>query len=344
MKSILRDALAKLARHENLTEEESYRAFAEILETDISELQVAGFLGLLRGKGESAEEILGCVRTLRDKSLTVATRHELVVDTCGTGGDNAHTFNISTAAAFVAAGCGLAVAKHGNRSVSSRCGSADVLEILGVAPDVEPPVAEQALNELGIAFLFAPRYHPALKKMAALRRQLGFKTIFNIAGPLANPIRSRRSAQVVGVFEKRLVPIVAEVLKKLKLEKAWVVHSLDGLDEISTEAPTAVAALEKGAIALQEVKPEDAGIARSPLAELRGATPEDNARILLEVLEGKKGSPRNAVVLNAAAACLIGGKAVSYPEAVKRAEESLDSGKARETFLKYKNFIQKQKR
>lgn len=334
-------ALNKVTRQESLNANEAYAAFSEIFACDILEVQVAAFLGALRGKGETAEEILGCVRFLREKGVAVLTRHKFVVDTCGTGGDASQTFNISTASAFVAAGAGVVVAKHGNRSVSSRCGSADVLEALGIPTDVEPALAEKALTDLGITFLFAPKYHPILKKLSGLRRSLGFKTIFNIAGPLSSPVRSASRGQVVGVFEKRLVPIVAEVLKALGAERAWVVHSRDGLDEISTSDATNVAKLEKGKVTLEEITPEDAGMRRGSLAALRGSGAEENARIILDILDGKAGAPRDAVLLNAAAACIVGGKTSSLKSGFELARKSIDSGKAKQIYLELKNFIAK---
>jgi len=337
------DALKKITNQQNLTEEESFAAFSEMLEKDLPEIQMAAFLAALRGKGETADEILGCVQVLRQKGIEVRTDHDFVVDTCGTGADQSHTFNISTAAAFVAAGAGIKIAKHGNRSVSSLCGSADVLEALGIATDIEPDCAQKALHELGISFFFAPKYHPVLKKLANLRRGLGIKTIFNIAGPLANPVRAKRTAQVLGVFESKLVPIVAEVLNKLGVEKGWVVHSKDGLDEISNCDETQVASLNKGAIELITITPEDVAFSRSQLKNLRGTSPEENAQIILNILNGEKGAPRDVVVMNAAAACLIGEKAKTYKEAIQVSQESLDSGKAKESYQRLKDFIQKNK-
>lgn len=339
MSAILANALIKVTRHDNLAAEESFQVFKEILEGETSDLQVAAFLGALRGKGESAGEILGCVRLLREKGITIGTLKPFVVDTCGTGGDNAQTLNISTAAAFVAAGAGVTVGKHGNRSVSSRCGSADLLEALGLPIDVAPEKAQKSLDELGLAFFFAPLYHPILKKVAALRRSLGFKTIFNIAGPLANPVRSRRSGQVVGVFEKRLVPIVAEVLRSLGVESAWVVHSRDGLDEISIAAETDAAILADGKIAETVIRPEEAGLAKGSLDAIKGAGAEENARAILDILSGKKGTARDAVVLNAAAAIAVAGKAANLKAGVEAAQKSLDSGAAQIKFYELKAFL-----
>lgn len=336
---MLQDALKKITNQQSLTEEESYTLFTQILDEDLPEIQVAALLGALRGKGESADEILGCVRVLREKGVSLKTDHDLVVDTCGTGADGASTFNISTAAAFVAAGAGVPIAKHGNRSVSSLCGSADVLEALGVLTNIEPEVSQKALNELGITFLFAPKFHPTLKKLASLRKQLGIKTIFNIAGPLANPIRAQRSAQLLGVFETKLIPIVAEVLNRLGVEKAWVVHSKDGLDEISNCDETEIACLENKTVSLEMFKPESVGYTRGQLKELVGTDAKENAQIILNVFKGEKGATRDVVVLNAAVACLLGEKASSLKEAVLAAEQSIDSGKALNKLESLKTFF-----
>lgn len=336
---MLQNALKMISSQQGLTQEQTYAVFTQILNEELPQTQVAALLLGLRAKGESVEEILGCVRVLREKGIAFTTEHELVVDTCGTGADGGNTFNISTAAAFVAAGTGVAIAKHGNRSVSSRCGSADVLEIFGIPIDVEPKLAQDALNKLGITFLFAPKFHPALKKLALLRRELGVKTIFNIAGPLANPVRAKRSAQLLGVFEAKLVPIVAEVLKQLGVESGWVVHSKDGLDEISNCDETEVAQLEKGKISFKKISPEIMGFPRRALKELQGETATENAAMIAAVLNGKKGAHREIVVLNAAAACLLGEKATSIKEAVALAEQSLDSGKAKQKLEELKYFL-----
>lgn len=335
------EALKKVTNQISLTEEESQKAFSEILDHDLPEVQVAAFLAALRGKGETADEILGCVRVLRHKGVTLSTKHEQVVDTCGTGADQSQTFNISTAAAFVAAGAGLNIAKHGNRSVSSLCGSADVLEALGIPTQIEPANAEIALNELGITFLFAPKFHPVLKKLAALRRQLGIKTIFNIAGPLANPVRAKKISQVLGVFEPRLVPIIAEVLNRLGVELGWVVHSQDGLDEISNCDETEIASLEKGEVELFKISPESCGYTRRKLKDLRGKNAEVNAQIILNILNGEKGAQREVVVMNAAAACVVGKKALTFSEGVQMAEASLDSSEAKKSFLNLKEYLNK---
>jgi len=340
---MFQEALKKVTSQISLNEEEAFSAFTQILEKDIPEVQIAAFLAALRGKGETADEIFGCVRVLREKGIEFSTKHELIVDTCGTGADQSNTFNISTAAAFVAAGAGIKIAKHGNRSVSSQCGSSDVLEALGISMDIPLESAQKALDELGITFLFAPKYHPGLKKLGALRKALGIKTIFNIAGPLANPVRAKRTAQVLGVFEEKLLLIVAEVLNRLGVERGWVVHSEDGLDEISNCDKTDVASLKKGKIELTKVSPEEVGIARAELKSLRGTNPQENAKTILGILNGEKGAARDVVVLNAAAACLVGEKASNFKEAVKTAQESLDSGKAKIMFEQLKEFLNKNK-
>lgn len=338
---MFKDFLVKVTNQQNLTEAEAVSAFQEILEKEIPEVQIAAFLGALRGKGETAEEILGCVRVLREKGVSLLSVHDRIVDTCGTGGDQSHTFNVSTAAAFVAAGAGVPIAKHGNRSVSSQCGSSDVLEALGIPVDIECKLSESALNEVGLAFLFAPLYHPVMKKVAGLRRDLGIKTIFNIAGPLSNPVRAQKTGQVLGVFESKLLPVVAEVLKHLGVDKAWVVHSKDGLDEISNCDATDVALLENGKIQLKEISPEDVGLSRSRLSQLKGTSAEENARIITKILDGEKGAPRDIVLLNAAAACVVGEKASDLKEGIVQAKESVDSGKAKASLNRLKEFLNK---
>lgn len=333
------EALKKITSGKNLTVEESRIVFTEILEKDLPDLSIAAFLAGLRGKGESTEEILGCVQVLREKGVTLTTERDHIVDTCGTGGDGAQTFNISTAAAFVAAGAGVAIAKHGNRSVSSQCGSSDVLEALGLSIDLEPARSKQALDQIGLTFLFAPKFHPILKKLASLRKELGFKTIFNIAGPLANPVRANQQSQVVGVFEDRLVPVVAEVLNQLGVKNAMVVRSQDGLDEISNCDETKIAYLKNNKIKIETFSPKDVNYSVATLKELKGESATENALIIKKILDGEKGATRDVVVLNAAAACLVGEKAKTIEEAVTLAEKSLDSGSAKNKLEELKLFL-----
>jgi len=251
----------------------------------------------------------------------------IVVDTCGTGGDRSKTFNISTTAAFVVAGCGIAVAKHGNRSVSSGCGSADVLQALGINIELRPAEVEECLKELGIGFLFAPLFHEAMKYALGPRREIGIRTIFNILGPLTNPANAR--AQVLGVYDPALTSIMAKVLGRLGSTHAFVVHGSDGLDEITITGETKVSEWYKGRVRNYTIKPQDFGIKKGRLKDLLGGGPEENAKILVGILEGKKGPKRDIVLLNAAAAIIASGKAKGFKEGIKLAEESIDSGAAR---------------
>jgi len=289
--------------------------------------QLAALLVGLRLKGETVAEITGFVRAMRRGARAVPVECADLVDTCGTGGDGSGTFNISTAAAFVAAGAGCRVAKHGNRSISSRCGSADVLRQLGVEIEMPPEAAARCIAEIGVAFLFAPRYHPAAQHVAAVRAEIGVRTIFNIIGPLLNPAGARR--QVLGVYDRRLVEPLGQVLGRLGAEHCLVVHGEDGLDEITLSGRTFVAELRDGRVRCLVVQPEDCGLGRAARDALRGGDVEANARIVREVLDGRRGAARDVVLLNAGAAIYVAGRAASLGEGVRRAAESIDSGRAR---------------
>jgi len=283
----------------------------------------------LRIKGETVSEITGCARVMRSRATPVTHTREMVVDTCGTGGDRSNTFNISTTAAFVAAGAGVPVAKHGNRAASSLTGSADVLEALGVNLMLTPAQVGQCIDQIGIGFMFAPTLHTSMKHVAPVRKEIGMRTIFNLLGPLTNPAMA--GAQVMGVFSPNLTEPLARVLGNLGCRHALVVHGLDGVDEISISGPTVVSEMEDGLVHTYRVIPEDVGIARAPREYIRGGTKEENAAITEAVLGGEKGPRRDVVLLNAAAALLATGAARSLREGVVLAEQSIDSGAALRT-------------
>jgi anthranilate phosphoribosyltransferase len=318
--------LEKLHRREDLTEAEAAAAMAEIMDGRAQPAHIAALLVALAMKGERPAEIVGFARTMRDRAVKIAVSNGPVVDTCGTGGDRAHTFNVSTIAALVVAACGLTVAKHGNRSVSSRCGSADVFEALGVKIDAPPGRVEQTLADTGIAFLFAPTFHPSMKHAAPTRRELGIRTAFNLLGPLTNPAGASR--QLVGVPRPELTELVARALALLGSDRAWVVHGADGLDEISTTGYTKVSEARRGAVRTFYLHPSDAGLPKAGAGELKGGDPSVNARIAREVLEGTHGAARDVVLFNAAAVLLIADRAKDLREGVRAAADAVDSGRA----------------
>jgi len=325
--AVFQSILRKLGSGQDLTIEEAEQATGYIMSGQATPAQVAGFLTALHLKGETTEEITGCARAMRRAATRVEPKARPLVDTCGTGGDGLGTFNISTAAAFVVAGAGVPVAKHGNRAASSRSGSADVLEALGVNINAPPHVVARCIDEAGIGFLFAPVFHPAMKHAAGPRRELGFRTVFNILGPLSNPAGAER--QVVGVYDRSLTERLARVLGLLGTERALVVHGAGGMDEVSTLGPTVISELGGGKVITYEIAPEDVGLARGRLDDLLGGTPEDNARMVEEVLAGVPGPRRDIVLLNAAAGLVAGGRARSLREGIDLAAESIDSGRAR---------------
>ena len=322
---VFADALRRLLAREDLTREETDALFGQIMDGALDAAQKAALLVALAMKGETAAEIAGAASAMRRRVVAIPHSQALAVDTCGTGGDGRGTFNISTAAALVAAAGGAAIAKHGNRSVSSRSGSADVLAALGVPIEVEPEVAGRALDGIGIAFLFAPRLHPAMREVMPVRRALGVRTVFNLLGPLTNPAGAQ--AQVLGVYGRDKVELLARVLLELGARHALVVHGSDGLDEITTTGPTHVAEVRDGALRSFTVEPEDVGLARVPLAALAGGTPEENARSMEALLSG--GGERalaEVVALNAGAALWVGGRAGSLREGVAQALALLAEG------------------
>lgn len=324
---MLKRFIAKVVERQDLTEEEAHQAMGTIMDGEASPAQIASFVTGLRMKGETIQEITGFARAMRARAVHIEAKDgEWVLDTCGTGGDGNNTFNISTAMAFVAAGGGLTVAKHGNRSVSSRCGSADVLEALGINIHLPPKRVQSCLQEFGLAFLFAPLFHPAMKHALAPRKEIGIRTVFNLLGPLTNPAGA--NAQVVGLYRGDLTQPIAEVLKNLGCRGALVVHGDDHCDEISITGRTVVSHLCKGTIASFEIQPEDFGLKRRTLGQIQGGTAQDNAKILLDVLEGVPGPKRDVVLLNAAAAFVSTEKARDLREGIAMAEESIDSGQA----------------
>jgi len=322
---MIKDAIQTLVSGRSLTVEEAASVMEEIMRGEATPAQIAAFITALRLKGETVDEIVGLAKAMRSKAIPV-TVSEPVVDTCGTGGDGLRTFNISTVAAFAAAGAGLKVAKHGNRAMSSQCGSADVLEALGVRIDLNAKQVQRCLEGVGMGFMFAPSFHPAMKYAAAPRREIGIRTVFNILGPLTNPAGAR--AQVLGVADETLVEKLALVLQGLGSHHALVVHGEDGLDEITTTGKTHICELKSGSIRSYSVSPEDFGLPLASLDSLRGGTASENAVILRSTLTGAPGPQRDVVLMNAAAVLLVGDRVRTLREGVALAEEIIDSGRA----------------
>lgn len=322
----LRPAIAKVVSGQVLTEAEAHAAMALIMDGEATPAQIASFITALAMRGETVEEISGFARAIRERAVTITPRADHLVDIVGTGGDRLNTFNVSTTAAFVIAGAGAHVAKHGNRAASSRSGSADVLEALGINLDAPPEVVQECIEEVGFGFLFAPRFHPAFKHALAPRREIGIRTVFNILGPLTNPAQARRYLQ--GVPSPAHTELMARVLALLGVDRAFVVHGQDGMDEVSICAPTQVSEVRGGAVQTYVLAPEDVGLQRAPLEAVRGGTPEDNARICVAVLQGERGPRRDIVLLNAGVALVAAGIAETIPEGIARAAESIDGGRA----------------
>jgi anthranilate phosphoribosyltransferase len=291
----------------------------------VSETRMGAFLTALAVRGPSVAEITGAARAMR-QAMTIVEAPAGAIDVCGTGGDNAGTLNVSTAAAFVVAACGVPVARHGNRAMSSRTGAADVLEALGVPINHDPIAAKKFLAKPGFAFLFAPAYHPAMKHIGPVRRELGFRTIFNLLGPICNPARVRR--QLIGIFAEEWLEPVAHVLADLGTEKAWIVHGTDGMDELTTTGVTRVAVLDHGHVTIRDIAPEDAGLKRGTLAALKGGTADDNARAIRDLFDGAKNAFRDIVLLNAGAALVVADKAQTIGEGAALAAEAIDKGRA----------------
>ena len=323
----IQDAIRSVIAGNNLTIAESIDVFTQIMGGDATDAQIAAFIVALRMKGESADEITGAASVMREKATRViSSKSGYILDTCGTGGDGANTFNISTATAFVASGAGATVAKHGNRSVSSKCGSADVLESLGVNISISPEKMKECLDTIGICFLFATTLHKAMKYAIGPRKEIGVRTIFNCLGPLTNP--SMADSQVMGVFSEGLTETLATVLKNMGTKRAFVVHGLDPIDEISISSSTRVSEVNNGKITSYSIQPEDFGLKRHPLASVAGGLSNENAGIIKNILAGEKGPRRDIVVLNSAFAITASGIVSDPEDGIKAAEQSIDSGAA----------------
>ncbi len=342
---MLKELIRKVVEGHDLTQGEMIDAMESIMGGEATPAQMAAFLTALRLKGETVDEITGAARVMREHATPIRVEprpapvvaidrdeinvdYETILDTCGTGGDDTNTFNISTTTAFVVAAAGVRVAKHGNRAVSSRCGSADVLEALGVNLDVTPERVEACIREIGIGFLYAPLLHSAMRHVAPVRREIGIRTIFNVLGPLTNPAGASR--QVLGVYRRDLTGKLARVLQRLGSERAFVVHGHDGLDEITITGPTYVAELRNGAVEEYEIHPGEFGLPTAPPESIHGGNAEENARIVRAVLEGERGPRRDVVLLNAAAALLVAGATKDMMWGLRMAEEAIDSGRALE--------------
>ncbi|MBI5554879.1 MAG: anthranilate phosphoribosyltransferase [Elusimicrobia bacterium] len=351
---MIKEAIGKIVEKKDLSEQEAIEVMNEIMNGEATEAQIGAFITALRMKGETVEEITGCAKVMREQATPIRVANnkvvdldrddiniepETIVDTCGTGGDRTNTFNISTASAFVVAGAGLKVAKHGNRSVSSLCGSADVIETLGINLNVPPTEVEKCLNEVGISFLFAPLLHGAMKYAAGPRKQIGIRTIFNILGPLSNPAKA--TAQVLGVYSEHLCEVMARVLGNLGVRRAMVVHGLDAIDEISITGPTQVAELKDDQVKSYDVFPEQFGLKSATMEDIRGGNAQKNAQIILNILKGEKGVKRDIVLLNAAAAIYVGGKVKNMERGIKIASDSIDSGKALEKLESLREYTNK---
>ncbi len=333
---MIREAIEKIVNKQDLTYDEAYTVMNEIMSGESTPTQNAAFLSALStksAKAETTDEIAGCAAAMRDHATKVETNMD-VFEIVGTGGDNAGSFNISTTSGLVAAACGMKVAKHGNRAASSMCGTADCLEALGVNIDQDPEKCVELLNEVGMCFFFAQKYHTSMKYVGPIRKELGFRTVFNILGPLTNP--ATPSMQLLGVYDEYLVEPLAQVLISLGVKRGMVVYGMDKLDEISLSAPTKVCEIKEGWYKTYTIEPEDFGFNKCTKDDLKGGTPEENAKITREILGGAKGPKRDAVLLNAGASLYIGGKADSFKEGVELAAKTIDSGKALETL---ENFI-----
>ena len=317
--------LKRVAAGESLGAEQSARAFGLIMAGEVSEMRIAALVTAMAVRKPTVDEIVGAVRAMRGAMKSIEA-NPYAIDLCGTGGDGIGTLNISTACAFVVAACGVPVAKHGNRNMSSKSGTADCLEALGVTIELSPAGTSRCLREAGLCFLFAQAYHPAMKYAAPVRRELGFRTIFNLLGPLSNPARVRR--QLVGVYDKEWTEPLAEVLGRLGADRAWVVHG-DGLDEIAISGPTRVAMLMDGKVTVRDIGPEDAGLSWSPLSALAGGSADENAAALRRLFDGETGAYRDIVLINSAAALVVGGKVTDLKEGAALAASAIDKGEAK---------------
>ncbi len=323
---MIKEAIDKAVKKQDLREAEMMQAMEEIMEGVATPAQIGAFITALRMKGETVEEVTGAARIMRQKATRVNACATTILDTCGTGGDSLNTFNISTTTAFVVASAGIVVAKHGNRAVSSGCGSADVLEALGVNISADQDIVEECVQQIGIGFLFAPKLHGAMKYAIGPRREIGIRTIFNMLGPLTNPAGA--TAQLLGVYDAKLTEMFADVLKNMGTKRAFVVHGMDGLDEVTLSRETRVAQLKDGIVKTYNINPVDYFGKTYPLEDIRGGDPQKNAQIIRDVLSGKNGACRNIVLLNAALAIIAGEKAGDIKEGIKVAADCIDSGAA----------------
>lgn len=334
------DALSKLVEGQSLTEQEASEVMTAIMDGQTTHAQIGALLAALRTKRETVDELTGFARVMRERSIHVAPRRRPLIDVCGTGGDNANTFNISTTAMFVVAAAGIAVAKHGNRGVSSKCGSADVLAALGVYLNLTPEQIAECIDTVGVGFMFAPKHHPAMQQVVQPRRELGIRTVFNLLGPLTNPAGATR--QLIGVFDADLCPKLAEALGRLGCERAMVVHGMDGLDEISTVGPTRISQLINGRVSTDTRIPAEFFIVPSTLEELRGAeTPEENGALMKAVLQGEHGPRRDIVAVNAAAGLILGGMAEGWRDGIALAHRMIDTGRALAVLNRLVEFTQR---
>ncbi len=336
---MIKEAISKVVMKVNLTEAEAEAVMREIMQGEATDAQIAAYITALRMKGETVEEITGSARVMREKAVPVKLDAKYQLDTCGTGGDMAHTFNISTTVAFVVAGSGVTVAKHGNRSVSSKSGSADVLQALGVNIELSSSRVEECMKEVGIGFLFAPLMHKAMKYAIGPRREVGIRTIFNVLGPLTNP--ANVTSQIMGVYAAELTAPLARALGNLGAIRAFVVHGMDGLDEITITDKTKVSEFRDGTVKDYFVHPSDFGIAAGEAEDLRGGDAKDNAEITVAVLKGQKGTRRDIVLLNAAAGLVASGLVADFKAGIRTASESIDSGAAMKKLEQLKAFTNK---
>lgn len=331
------EALNKLVNGVGLTEQEAAEVMTGIIEGQASHAQVGALLAALRTKRETVDELVGFARVMRERSIKVSSRRRPLIDTCGTGGDNCNTFNISTTAAFVVAAAGVYVAKHGNRAASSKCGSADVLEALGVNLQLTPEQVGECIDQVGIGFMFAQSHHPAMKNVALARRELGIRTVFNVLGPLTNPASASR--QLIGVFDADLTQKLAEALGRLGCERAMIVHGLEGLDEISTVGPTRISHLMHGRVSTETRVPAEFSLLPAALSDISGGdTPEENAEIVRAVLQGEHGPRRDVVSVNAAAGLIVSGLSSNWREAIQHAHFMIDSKRANAVLQKLIDF------
>jgi anthranilate phosphoribosyltransferase len=336
---MIKEAIAKVVTKGSLTEAEAESVMREIMQGEATDAQIASYITALRMKGETVDEITGSARVMREKAVPIRLDAKYQVDTCGTGGDMAHTFNISTTVAFVVAGAGVTVAKHGNRSVSSKSGSADVLQALGVNIEIPSHRVEACMQEVGIAFLFAPLMHQAMKYAIGPRREIGIRTLFNILGPLTNP--AKVTSQIMGVYAAELTMPLAQALGNLGAQHAFVVHGMDGLDEITITGKTRVSEFKDGKVKDYVIHPSDFGVTLGKVEDLRGGDAKENAAITLDILKGQKGPRRDIVLMNSAAGFVASGMTPDFKEGIKLAAESIDSGAALRKVEQLKAFTNK---